>query len=56
MLSLAYLVAMGLLAIAPWVRIRGMHPLPAAATIALTFCLFASFQAVARRLPLEPIP
>jgi hypothetical protein len=53
-LLVGYLVAMGLLAVGAFIKIPGFHNFPAAVVVTWSLCLAVSFQAISRRLPLEP--
>jgi len=54
LLLLGYLAVMALLVVGAFLKIPGLHHLPGAVVIILSPCLAISFQAINRRLPLEP--
>ena len=53
-LMLGYLAAIGVLAVGAFIRIPGFHNFPGALVVTWSLCLAVSFQAISRRLPLEP--
>lgn len=53
-LLLGYLAAIGLLAVGAFIKIPGFHNFPGAVVVTWSLCLAVSFQAISRRLPLEP--
>jgi uncharacterized C2H2 Zn-finger protein len=54
LLLLGYLAAIVLLAVGAFIKIPGFHNFPAAMVVTWSLCLAISFQAINRRLPLEP--
>ncbi len=53
-LLLGYLAAIGLLAVGAFIKVPGFHNFPGAVVVTWSLCLAVSFQAISRRLPLEP--
>jgi hypothetical protein len=54
LLLFGYLAAMALLVVGAFVNIAGLRHLPGAFVITGSVCLAFSFQAINRRLPLQP--
>lgn len=54
LLLIGYLAAMALLVFGAFVKVPGLHNFPGAIVITWSVCLALSFQAINRRLPLEP--
>jgi hypothetical protein len=54
LLLAGYLAAMILLAAGAFIKIPGFHNFPGAMVVTWSLCLAISFQAISRRLPLEP--
>jgi hypothetical protein len=54
LLLLGYLAAMAALVVGAFIKIPGFHHFPGAVVITWSLCLAISYQAINRRLPLEP--